>query len=269
MTQIKNFVSKFDSTFNTINFDMSTKISIITPTKNRAVFLPQIAACVLAQGVDWEWLILDDSDAPSRFLQDLSTNDARIQYFFSETPLTIGEKRNRLIAVATGEVIAHFDDDDFYAPQYLSNMVSLLQQEQADMIKLSGFYLYAPNAHFFGYMDLNAKVGLHYELICDQVSTIEFHEKMQIGADFIVFYGFSYVYRKSITQDAFFDDVNLCDDEGFAKRVLNNGHKLITTNDATRDCLHIIHPNSTARCFSKYAMPEFLVHDLFPLYRPS
>ncbi|MGL4766665.1 MAG: glycosyltransferase family 2 protein [Formosimonas sp.] len=244
------------------------RVSIITPTKNRAAFLPRIAACVAQQTVDWEWLILDDSPAPSDFLQELSQVDARVRYTHSAEPLSIGEKRNRLIAAATGEVIAHFDDDDYYAPQYLRNMTDLLAQEQADMVKLSGFYLYAPEVPFFGYMDLNAKTGLHFELIGNQVRPIEFHSKMQIGADFIVFYGFSYVYRKAICSGAFFDDIDLCDDESFAKRVLANGHKLIATNDATRDCLHIIHPNSTARCFSKYTMPEFLLRELFPQYQP-
>ena len=245
------------------------RVSIITPTKNREVFLPQIAACVMQQTVDWEWLILDDSAQPSTYLEQLSQQDPRVHYTHSRTPLTIGEKRNRLIAAATGEVIAHFDDDDYYAPQYLHNMVGLLQQEQADMIKFSGFYLYAPEIAFFGYMDLNAKTGLHFELTGNSVRTIEFHQKMQIGADFIVFYGFSYVYRKAICSGAFFDDIDLCEDESFAKRVLNQGYKLIATNDATRDCLHIIHPSSTARCFSKYVMPEFLLRELFPHYRST
>lgn len=242
------------------------RTSIITPTKNRAAFLPQIAACVVAQQVDWEWLVLDDSPEPNAFMQNLAAHEPRIQYFYSAESLTIGEKRNRLIAAATGEVIAHFDDDDYYAPQYLLHMTQLLHEQQAHMIKLSGFYVYAPETHFFGYMDLTAKTGLHYELVGGQVSTVEFHDKKQIGADFIIFYGFSYVYQKSICERAFFDDIDVCDDESFAKRVLQEGYRLITTDDATRDCLHLVHAGSTARCFSRYSMPEFLVRDLFPHY---
>jgi glycosyltransferase involved in cell wall biosynthesis len=244
-----------------------TKVSIITPTKNREHFLPQIAECVLSQIVDWEWLVLDDSPTPSVYLQTLAARDERVKYFYSSSPMSIGAKRNRLISIASGEFIAHFDDDDYYAPKYLSNMVRILEQEGADMVKFSGFYVHAPHASFFGYMDLDEKVGFYFDLSRNAVSIVEFHEKKQIGADFIMFYGFSYVYRKQICKHAFFDDIDLCDDESFAKRVLSHGYKMVATNDATRDCLHLIHGNSTARCFAKYSIPPFLLADFFPLYK--
>ena len=245
---------------------MSPLVSIITPTYQREPFLPAIARCVLRQQVDWEWLVLDDSPEPSHWMQALAASDARVRYQHSPQRMTIGTKRNRLIEAARGELIAHFDDDDHYASHYLGDMVKLLQDSHADLIKLSAFFMYAPTAPFFGYMDLNARVGLHYVLTGGEVSQVEFHEKMQIGADFILFYGFSYVYRKALFDVSNFDDIDLRDDESFIRRVVETGHQVIAADDTRRSCLHLVHPASTSRCFSRHSMPAFLLPQLFPEY---
>jgi glycosyltransferase involved in cell wall biosynthesis len=245
---------------------MSPNVSIITPTANRAAFLPAIARCVARQQADWEWLVLDDSPEPSAFMRDLAQRDARVRYLWSSEPMTIGAKRNRLVSEARGELIAHFDDDDHYASHYLADMTALLRQNDAALIKLSTFWMYAPHTRFLGYMDLNARVGLHYVLKGQEVSTVTFHEKMQIGADFILFYGFAYVYRKSLFEIARFDDVNLGEDESFIRRVVSAGKNVLAAEDARGSCLHLIHPASTSRCFSRYSLPDFLLPKLFPEY---
>ncbi|MEW5310490.1 MAG: hypothetical protein WDW38_002285 [Sanguina aurantia] len=132
-----------------------------------ALLKRRIAACVLAQQrIDWEWLVLDDSPIPSAFMQELAQRDPRVRYWHGTVRQRIGSKRNQLIALAAADVIAHFDDDDHYGPGYLNRMVGLLQEQDADLVKLSAFYMLAPEARqagqvepgFFGYMDLNAKV---------------------------------------------------------------------------------------------------------------
>ena len=245
---------------------MPPLVSIITPTYQRERFLPSIAGCVLRQQVDWEWLVLDDSPVPNAWMQALAAGDPRIRYQHSAVRMTIGCKRNRLIEDARGELIAHFDDDDHYASHYLADLVRLLQERRADLIKLSAFFMYAPTTSFFGYMDLNARVGLHYVLTGSEVSQLEFHEKQQIGADFILFYGFSYVYRRALLQVSGFDDIDLRDDESFIRRVVDAGHQVIAVDDKQRSCLHLVHPSSTSRCFSRYSMPAFLLPQLFPEY---
>jgi len=248
---------------------MSPRVSIITPTANREIFLPAIARCVQRQQVDWEWLLLDDSPSPSAYMQTLAAQDARIRYTWQPPhpqPMTIGAKRNALIAQARGELIAHFDDDDHYSSHYLAHMVALLDQNQADLMKLSTFWLYAPQTRFLGYMDLNARVGLHYVLTGNSVDTVLFHDKMKIGADFILFYGFSYVYRKSLIDIAHYDDINLCEDESFIRGVVMANRKVLAADDQRASCLHLIHPASTARSFSRYCMPAFILPRLFPEY---
>ncbi|CAB3773787.1 glycosyltransferase family 2 protein [Paraburkholderia humisilvae] len=242
-------------------------VSIITPTANRERFLPALARCVMRQSVNWEWLVHDDSPEPSEFMLELSARDSRVRYFHHLGPrMTIGSKRNFLIGEASAPVIAHFDDDDHYASHYLPEILRLKHDNHAELAKLSEFFVYAPSTKFFGYMDLNAEVGKHYVLSGGTVGEIEFHDKMKIGSDFILFYGFSYVYDRRLASLASFDDVNLYDDETFIRRVVGADRKVIAADDRNASCLHLVHPASTSRCFSRYEMPDFLLSRVFPQY---
>tara|TARA_B110000046_G_C12699375_1_gene275904 strand:- start:99 stop:266 length:168 start_codon:yes stop_codon:yes gene_type:complete len=47
-----------------------------------------------------------------------------VTYLYQRDHQTIGQKRNLAIQHATGDIICHFDDDDLYAADYISTMVS-------------------------------------------------------------------------------------------------------------------------------------------------
>src|SRR4051794_13447300 len=101
------------------------KVSVITPTFGRERYLPSLFRCFAEQTyADRELLVYDDSPHPSPFMTSLA--DPRVTYRHHPQRLTIGEKRNRLIEQARGEVVAFFDDDDCYAPGYLEAMVAAL-----------------------------------------------------------------------------------------------------------------------------------------------
>ena len=58
--------------------------------------------------------------------------DPRIRYVRLERRLSVGEKRNRACELARGDVIAHWDDDDWYARSRLRFHVGQLRQTEAD-----------------------------------------------------------------------------------------------------------------------------------------
>lgn len=67
---------------------------------------------------------------------------------------SIGEKRNRGCAEAKGDIIVHFDDDDYYAPDYITKSVEHLQSTQSRITGLSSAYFYdkqANNAYLWEY----------------------------------------------------------------------------------------------------------------------
>lgn len=220
------------------------------------------------QKVAWQWLVHDDSPAPDPFMQDLAAHDPRVQYTYDPVTSSIGAKRNALVDGAQAPYIAHFDDDDVYGPDYLARMVGTLQHNRADMIKLSGFYLYAPASDFLGYSDLSRRSGTFFELTRDGFKLEEFAGERELGEDFIVFYGFSYVYRREPALKVRYEDVSMFEDAKFAEAWVKAGHTIAMTDLPARDCLRWIHPGATSRTYSTYRIPSFLLHQLLPFMAP-
>lgn len=100
------------------------KVSCIIPTRGRPLFALRALDCAMSQR--WpsvEVIILDDLDSPS-FAVPPSFDG--VHYHVSERRMLIGEKRNRCCELASGELIAHFDDDDFSCPDRLADQVDRL-----------------------------------------------------------------------------------------------------------------------------------------------
>ncbi|KAH8048450.1 hypothetical protein JL722_12502 [Aureococcus anophagefferens] len=81
---------------------------------------------------DVELLVYDDGPAPSPLLRARDCSRPRRR----DPRLSLGEKRNRLLALATGEYVANFDDDNVYAPTYLEAMVRRLDASGAGLVSL-------------------------------------------------------------------------------------------------------------------------------------
>lgn len=64
---------------------------------------------------------------------------------------SIGEKRNYGCRIATGDLICHFDDDDFYKPDYLSKAAKHMFETGAQMTGLSSAYFYQPGTGLWLY----------------------------------------------------------------------------------------------------------------------
>jgi hypothetical protein len=110
------------------------KVSLVTPTKNRS-HLFKIALWNFNH-FDYprellEWVIIDDSDQPdesAKLQQLLPLADPRIKYIKLPASIPLWQKRNMCVREATGEVIVHLDDDDYYFPSSILAKVKLLQK---------------------------------------------------------------------------------------------------------------------------------------------
>jgi glycosyltransferase involved in cell wall biosynthesis len=100
------------------------KVSCVMLTANRRRFVPAAIACFLQQThEERELVIYDSGDVP---IQDLIPRDPRIRYYrrpsgFAER--TVGEYRNIANDLASGDLIAHWDDDDYSAPTRLATQL--------------------------------------------------------------------------------------------------------------------------------------------------
>jgi glycosyltransferase involved in cell wall biosynthesis len=101
------------------------------PTRNRRQFVAQSIWYFLRQDyAERELLILDDGEDA---VGDLVPPDERIRYVRLDERLSLGAKRNLACELSRGNIIAHWDDDDWIAPQRLSVQVSELLAANADV----------------------------------------------------------------------------------------------------------------------------------------
>jgi glycosyltransferase involved in cell wall biosynthesis len=244
---------------------MNPLVSIITPTYCREEFLGYTARWVRQQTyAPIEWLILDDSPNVNRSLAEGS--DPRFRYQHSPQRLCIGEKRNRLVAAARGEFIAHFDDDDYYAPRFIELMLASLQSHRADFANLSSWYVFDVRHDLFGFWNLRQTTGLHYLCHADGLQLAQFTE--QNNATLLnnhLGYGFTYVYRRDIAVANPFSALDWGEDAQFVAAVARSA-RVLSLEDQTGLVLHLLHANSTSSCFPQYRLPSFLLQPLFAPY---
>jgi len=237
-------------------------VSIITPTFNRHKFLPLATKHVLHQSIsDFEWIVLDDSPMPSEFMLGLS--DPRIIYEHTSTRQTVGSKRNHLSDKARGVTIAQFDDDDFYAPNYLATMLSAMDRDGSDIAKFFGFFLYHKFYRSFAFWDLNIKHGPHWAWSGPAPSMVMLTDQNNYSLkDNHLGYAFSYVFRKKVWQEVQFPDTSDNDDGIFMANAVQR-FKLSGLYDCDCSCLHVLHGANVSQCFPQYLIPNFLVPTLF------
>ncbi len=235
-------------------FLLLAKISVICPTYARADRHEAIYNAFHNQThADKEFLILDDSPKPSPFFTQLK--DPQVHYKHISQRLSIGMKRNELVKMASGEIIAHFDDDDHYAPNYLAFMLNALGER--DFVKLSKWRAlreldnslwewdatelpkYCVSSNTTGYFPVDA------EKVARQDPTFSIEKMMEKN---LWGYGFSYVYRREVGLAHPFPDLSACEDLAFFES-LRISCKCSHVPDNDHLVIHTLHPESTSRIF--------------------
>lgn len=118
-------------------------VSCIMPTYNRRAFVPRAIAQFQSQDYKGptELLIVDDGSDP---IEDLVRDDERIRYIRLDERLTIGAKRNLACSAARGEIICHWDDDDWMADWRLTYQVGELVAAGADLCGARVLFFHEP-----------------------------------------------------------------------------------------------------------------------------
>src|SRR5262249_49832767 len=88
-----------------------------------------------------ELVILDDgADA----VADLVPDDPRVRYLRRPGRLPLGTKRNECIRACRGELIMHWDDDDWMAPRRIRCQVEALLKADAEVCGLRKVLFHEP-----------------------------------------------------------------------------------------------------------------------------
>jgi hypothetical protein len=119
-------------------------VSCIMPTFNRRAWVEQAVRYFLRQDYEGrELIVVDDGSEP---VGGLLPRDSRIRHLRLEHRASIGMKRNLGCEQARGEIIAHWDDDDWCAPWRLRYQVGQLLQRDADIVGLDSLLYWEPHA---------------------------------------------------------------------------------------------------------------------------
>lgn len=190
-------------------------VTCIMPTANRPRFIILAINNFLGQNYgNRELLIVDDGIRPYYGLIPPSPN---IRYVYATPFGTIGRKRNFACENAKGDYIVHWDDDDSYAPDWISKSVEQLSSSGADITGLKNIILHSSYSNKeFVYQDNNT------------------HQKWLCGA--------TLSYRKSIWLKYQFADLQIGEDVDF---LFNSGGK-ISVMDYTEGFLANLHADNTS-----------------------
>jgi ADP-heptose:LPS heptosyltransferase/SAM-dependent methyltransferase len=200
------------------------------PTANRRAFVPGAIGRFLAQDYDnAELIILDDGDDA---VGDLAPNDSRVRYIRAPRFKTLGGKRNAAVEAAGGEIILHWDDDDWYAPDRIRAQVEALLESDADLC------------------------GLDRPLFVDTTGRSAWRYVYPPGGAPWV-HGATFCYRRELWRSRRFDNIQIGEDTRFAAAVAPD--RLCRMGEA-KIFVGLIHPGNTSR--KNLGDPRWRAHDL-------
>jgi glycosyltransferase involved in cell wall biosynthesis len=179
-------------------------ISCIMPTYNRRSFIGLALAGFRQQTYRNRELIVVDDGTES--IADLVRDEPGVRYFRVSGRLRIGAKRNRACAEARGELIAHWDDDDWYAPDRLARQADPILRGEVDITGLENrFVLQMPDRRFW--------------TVAPQL-----HRSMFVGD----VHGGTLVFRRAIwAAGVHYPDVDLAEDARFLQLAIGAGRRLV------------------------------------------
>ncbi|WP_226682725.1 glycosyltransferase [Sutcliffiella horikoshii] len=136
--------------------------------------------------------------------------------------ISLGECLNEGAKIAAFGVIAKFDDDDYYAPNYALEALNILEKKMVDIVGKSSIFVYYEEKKLLtilnpGYENLLSTT--------DQKLT----ERLLSGA--------TLVFKKKVIEDVPFPHLNLGEDSSFQIECLKKGYVLFSSDRYNYFCV--------------------------------
>lgn len=131
-----------------------------------------------------------------------------------EASQSLGSCLNALAGAANGEIIAKFDDDDYYLPNYLHDQVNTLTNMNADLVGKGSIYFYLPGS------DVIARRWKHQE---------------HIWRNFVA--GATFVGWREVFLETPFADRTRGEDSDFLLRLERKGRKVYSADSFNYLCI--------------------------------
>lgn len=127
-------------------------VSCLMPTRDRPAFVAQ--ACRYFARQTWERRELIVVDDGRESIASLLPDDPRIKHVRVAPGSTLGDKRNFACEQARGEILMHWDDDDWHAPWRIHYQVAALMGRRAGLVGVDRLHYldpWAPEAAVWQY----------------------------------------------------------------------------------------------------------------------
>ncbi|KAH8073728.1 hypothetical protein JL720_10798 [Aureococcus anophagefferens] len=225
-----------------------------TTTERHAFHGAALYASFAAQTHDnRELVVVDTGPAPSPFFTTPGSpgkEDNRVIYTHAVHHATIGGKRNVALRLATGDVVAHFDDDDVYAPTYLATMLGAMAAQDAKFVKLSAWFVHDMGSGAWGHFDIDG-----FDARTELGARLRLHPNLaKLSSQFLLTYGFSFVYEKSLFPAFTFVDTNWGEDQAILAELNRVGVPVAFHADREGICIHNQHGENCSRSFCHTAV---------------
>lgn len=124
------------------------KVSVIVPVYNVEPFLRKCLDSIESQTyTNWEAILVDDGskDMSGHICNEYAEKDNKFKVIHQKNG-GLSAARNTGLFVASGEYIAFLDSDDYYMPEMLEMLVTLVQTTRKD-ICMCGFFIVDENGN--------------------------------------------------------------------------------------------------------------------------
>ena len=111
-------------------------VSVIVPIFNAEKSIKRSIESILNQIYEvFELILIDDgsTDSTLNICKDYAENDNRVKVIHKNNG-GVSSARNLGLAKAIGKYVAFVDADDWVGPEYLNNLVSAAEAEDADLV---------------------------------------------------------------------------------------------------------------------------------------
>jgi glycosyltransferase involved in cell wall biosynthesis len=111
-----------------------------------------------------EIIIVDDGRVSEMENSEMTAvlSASNVRYIYLTERISIGAKRNIAVAQATGEVVVHWDDDDYFREHRISAQVAPIIRGEVDMTVLEHHYYYILSTQSFYIIKRAASWGPHF-----------------------------------------------------------------------------------------------------------
>lgn len=197
-------------------------VSVIIPTFERPQFL--VKALELVQRQDYpnlEVIVVDDGRVSQAENPEMAAalSAPNVRYVHLPERRSIGAKRNLAVELARGEVVVHWDDDDYFREHRISAQVAPIIRGEVDMTVLEHHYYFVLPTQTFLTVRRASSWGPHFG---------------------------TFVFRRSLfaVDGIRYPDNSLAEDYAFAEFALNRGATIYVMNNEDGKHVYVRHHNT-------------------------